>query len=101
MIIHERTPCRLSALAVALQGVAAALAIVAGVAPALADPAAEVTTEEKVHTVTVPPVKRAEVVGQVFVSGSLVARGEELIYPQVRSFTIGSLAVKVGQGRSR
>ncbi|MDN5568397.1 MAG: efflux RND transporter periplasmic adaptor subunit [Paracoccus sp. (in: a-proteobacteria)] len=58
--------------------------------------AADVATEVRVPTVTVAPVTRAEMVGQVSVSGTLVARDEVLIYPQVTGFTIDSLSAQVG-----
>ena len=48
-------------------------------------------------TVTVSPVKMAEIIGQVFVSGTLVARDEILVYPQVSGFTIDSLTKRVGE----
>jgi HlyD family secretion protein len=50
----------------------------------------------KIPTVTVAPATTAEVVAQVYVTGSLVARDEVLIFPQVSGFSIESLTVQVG-----
>lgn len=57
---------------------------------------ADIATDVKVPTVTVAGASMAEVVGQVSVSGSLVARNEVLIYPQVSGFSIETLAAQVG-----
>ncbi len=50
----------------------------------------------RVPTVTVVTPERAEVVGQVPVSGTLVAQEEVLVYPQVNGFTIERLLAQVG-----
>ena len=70
---------------------AAALVLLIGM-PAFAQD--NVTT--KAPTVTVVAAKTAEVVNRVAISGTLVARSEILIYPQVSGYDIQHIAVDVG-----
>ena len=72
------------------------VAMLAG-APVYSETSTAVKAQVKVPTVTVSPVKMAEIIGQVFVSGTLVARDEILVYPQVSGFTIDSLTKRVGE----
>ncbi len=71
-------------------------ALLAG-APVYSETSTPVKAQVKVPTVTVAPVKMAEIIGQVFVSGTLVARDEILVYPQVSGFTIDSLTKRIGE----
>lgn len=70
-----------------------AAAVFAG--PVCAQEAAQAATP-RIPTVTVAPVARAEVIGQIPVSGTLVPRNEVLVYPQVSGFDIQSIYVEVG-----
>ena len=99
MIVPTCACLKRSGLAAALRHAPIAFVVVISLwaNPALTQTAeAQVATEVKVPTVTVATVAVAEVVGQVAVSGTLVARDEILIFPQVNGFTIESLTARVG-----
>jgi HlyD family secretion protein len=100
MYLLEKAPRGQSGLRLILRytPVVVAMAISTLAAPAFAEAAAaDIVTEVKVPTVTVAPVTTAEVIGEVPVSGTLVAREEVLIYPQVSGFTINTLTAQIGQ----
>lgn len=60
--------------------------------------ATSLTAQESVRppSVTVAVVERAEMMDQVPISGTVVARDEVLIYPQVSGFTIDAMYVDIG-----
>lgn len=58
--------------------------------------AQEISDQMRLPSVTVAPVTRAEMIGQVPVTGTLVPRNEVLIYPEVSGFPIDALQVDIG-----
>ena len=74
---------------------AASLLALTGPGQAQPSPAAERPTEA-IASVTVAYVTRADMVGQVSVSGTLVPREEILVYPQVNGSTLETLLVDIG-----
>lgn len=55
-----------------------------------------VLQDATIASVTVAYVKQADMIGRVPISGTLVARDEILVYPQVNGFAIDELRVDIG-----
>ncbi|MFT6676255.1 MAG: HlyD family secretion protein [Sulfitobacter sp.] len=75
------------------------IAVFAGAVPDVIraeTPAADSTREATVASVSVAYVVPAQMIGQVAISGTLVAKEEILVYPQVTGSTIDTLLVDIG-----
>ncbi len=89
---------RLSAFPAIHSGVGACIVafVIILSSPSMAETAAQEQTQRRFPSVTVTRAEMAEVVGQVSIAGSLVAREEVLVNPQVNGFEIKTINVDVG-----